>query len=371
MANGMLAATEKGPRWTHVVAFLALTFGLTWALNLAIYLRGGLQTPGLLVGLQLQMLLPAAVATVLGLFFFREHPLNAGKAAGRGRWFYYFFLVLTAVFALGTLAAWFDPSPDTLTTVAASTQLLAMFGLVLLIVLRLVRGGRESMARVWLRWGHWRYWLLFSASIIAYYGLQTMLNVYFDLGKPAEATGELMRQTGLSGESFYVAMAIQMLLVGPFLGTVIAFGEEYGWRGYLQSELLKLGRVRGIVLLGVIWGLWHAPVILMGYNYPGQPILGVLMMTIYTTGLAFWLGYAVLKSGSIILAAFLHALNNQAASFFLGMVNTPRDMTFSFGIGIYGVVILVIAVLLILRDPIWRETGSNLPEATATPAAQV
>ena len=99
------------------------------------------------------------------------------------------------------------------------------------------------------------------------------------------------------------------MLLGPILGLVITFGEEYGWRGYLQSELFKLGRVRGVLLLGVIWGVWHWPLILMGYNYPGHPLLGVVLMTLYTMGLGIVLSYAVLKSGSVLLAAFLHALS--------------------------------------------------------------
>ena len=74
------------------------------------------------------------------------------------------------------------------------------------------------------------------------------------------------------------------MLLGPVLA-IVAFGEEYGWRGYLQSELFKLGRVRGVLLLGVIWGAWHWPLILMGYNYPGYPLLGVVLMTLYITGL--------------------------------------------------------------------------------------
>ena len=89
-----------------------------------------------------------------------------------------------------------------------------------------------------------------------------------------------------------------------FLGLILGFGEEYGWRGYLQNELFQLGRIRGVLLVGVIWGAWHWPLILMGYNYPGYPLLGLLLMALYTTGLAVVLGYAVLRSGSIVLAAF-------------------------------------------------------------------
>jgi hypothetical protein len=65
-----LAETRLRPNWRHVGAFLGLTFGLTWLLDLAIYLRGGLATAGVTTILQLQMLLPAFSAIVLGLFFF-------------------------------------------------------------------------------------------------------------------------------------------------------------------------------------------------------------------------------------------------------------------------------------------------------------
>ena len=90
-------------------AFLGLTFGLTWLLDLAIYLRGGLATAGVTTILQLQMLLPAFSAIVLGLFFFRESPIYRGRPAGRGRWFYYYFLALTVVSALAALGVWLAP----------------------------------------------------------------------------------------------------------------------------------------------------------------------------------------------------------------------------------------------------------------------
>jgi membrane protease YdiL (CAAX protease family) len=57
-------------------------------------------------------------------------------------------------------------------------------------------------------------------------------------------------------------------------------------------------------------------------------------MTLYTTSLAVVLGYAVLRSGSILLAAYLHALNNQIANFIVALGLRPFDPAFSFGTGI-------------------------------------
>jgi membrane protease YdiL (CAAX protease family) len=351
--------TIQAPNWRHVGAFLGLTFGLTWLLDLAIYLRGGLRIPGIVAILQLQMLLPAFSAIVLGLFFFPESPIYRSRPAGRGRWFYYYFLVLTLIYAVGTLIIWVSPAQSTMAVLAAIPLILAFLGLLVLIVLRLA-AGREAMARVWLAGGNWRYWVLFGLGFVVYYVLQAALNAYSGLGGAKLAPPAI--PAGLSPNAFLILATVQSVLLAPFLAIVIAFGEEYGWRGYLQSELLKIGRVRGVLLLGVIWGAWHWPLILMGYNYPGHPLLGLLLMVLYTMGLAIVLGYAVLKTGSVLLSAYLHALNNQVVAFLAAMGFKSFDPAFSFNIGIYGIATLAIVVLLVLRDPVWRGRGSNLSQ---------
>jgi membrane protease YdiL (CAAX protease family) len=345
------------PNWRHVGVFLGLTFGLTWLLDLAIYLRGGLRIPGIVAILQLQMLLPAFSAIVLGLFFFSESPIYRSKPAGQGRWFYYYYLLLTLIYTLGALVIWMSPAQSTIAVLAAIPLILAFLGLLVLVVLRLT-AGRQAMVQVWLAWGNGRYWLLFGLAFAAYYILQAALNAIFGLG--GAKLVPLPTPPGLNPDIFLILGAAQSVLLAPILAIVIAFGEEYGWRGYLQSELFKMGRVRGVLLLGVIWGAWHWPIILMGFNYPGYPLLGVVLMTLYTTGLAVVLGYAVLRSGSVLLAAYLHALNNQVVNFIAAIGFRPHDPAFSFGIGIYGIATLAIVALLVLRDPIWRGKGSSL-----------
>ena len=352
--------TRLAPNWRHVGLFLALTFGLTWLLDLAIYLHGGLKIPDFTTVLQLQMLIPAFSAIVLGLFFFPESPLFHSRPAGRGRWFYYYFLLLTAVYALGVLGMWLIPTQGTLTLVSLAVQLLAFLGLLVLIDLRL-SAGREAMARVWLTWGKWRYYLLFGLGFAAFYVLQAAINAPLGLGPSKLAP--IPALPGLSPELVLIIAGVQSVLLAPFLAIAIAFGEEYGWRGYLQSELFKLGRVRGVLLVGVIWGAWHWPIILMGWSYPGYPLIGLVLTALFTTGLAVVLGYAVLKSGSILLAAYLHALNDQITAYVVALGFLPFNPVFSFGVGIYGIVTLAIVALLIFRDPIWRGKGSSLPES--------
>ena len=338
--------------------FLGLNFGLTWLLDLAIYLRGGLRIPGIVATLQLQMLLPAFSAILLGLFFFRESPLYRSKPAGRARWFYYYFLLLRLIYVLGTLAIWLTPSPSLIAVLASVPLVLAFLGLLILIGLRLA-AGREAMASVWLAWGNWRYYVIFGVAITVYYILQAVLNAVFGLGSAQPAS--VPAPPGFNHMLFLILGGVQSVLLAPILAIIIAFGEEYGWRGYLQSELFKMGRVRGVLLLGVIWGAWHWPLILMGYNYPGHPLLGLLLMALYTTGLAIVLGYAVLKSGSVLLSSYLHALNNQVLAFILALGFKPHDPAFSFDIGIYSIITLAIVAIFILRDPIWQGKGNSLP----------
>jgi membrane protease YdiL (CAAX protease family) len=188
----------------------------------------------------------------------------------------------------------------------------------------------------------------------------TALNALLGLGEAvdiqefltAAAGGQATGLETLPNGVVLLIMAFQAVLLAPFLALLIAFGEEYGWRGYLQRELIKLGKIPGLLLIGIIWGLWHAPIIVMGHNYPGHPGLGVLLMVLNTIAWSFLWGYAVLRSGSVWLAAFLHGLNNQLASFLLIMVYTPQDNAFSFPIGTYGLIVWAVVtavVILLLR----------------------
>jgi membrane protease YdiL (CAAX protease family) len=310
----------------------------------------------------LQMMMPAFSAILLGLFFLPTSPIYYRRPAGRGRWFYTIYLLFTLILAftsMGTLLA-----PEAMPRAVAYAPLLpSVLGLLVLIALRLA-AGRQAMARVWLAGGNWRCWLLLSLGFVAYYILQAALNAFTGLG--SANFGPNLTPQGAGSGTYLIIGAIQVLY-GSVLGIVIGFGEEYGWRGYLQSELFKLGRVRGVLLLGVIWGVWHWPIILMGYDYPGHPLLGVLLMTLYATGLAIVLGYAVLKSGSVLLAAFLHAVNNTVLQVILLFGFTPFDYAFSFGMGIYGIAMLAIVALVVLRDPVWRGKGSNLAQAEPAP----
>jgi len=93
---------------------------------------------------------------------------------------------------------------------------------------------------------------------------------------------------------------------------LFAFGEEYGWRGYLLPKLLPLGEVRAGVVAGVIWGLLHAPLLIAGLNYPGVNPWVAIAMFVPTTvlmSLLFTRLYVV-AGGAVLVATLLHASLN-------------------------------------------------------------
>jgi uncharacterized protein len=109
-----------------------------------------------------------------------------------------------------------------------------------------------------------------------------------------------------------------MLLVSAPIVTLFTFGEEYGWRGYLLPRLLPLGEIRASVLLGMIWGVWHLPLLLAGLNYPGVNVwLAIIIFTFVTVALSFtYTWFYVISSGSVVVAAVFHASTNQFSDTF-------------------------------------------------------
>ncbi len=96
---------------------------------------------------------------------------------------------------------------------------------------------------------------------------------------------------------------------------VLAFGEEFGWRGYLLPKLCEVMSLKKATILnGVLWGLAHAPLIYFGLHYGTDysffPILGILSMTLFTTTVGVFLSYLTIKTNSVIPASIAHGSIN-------------------------------------------------------------
>jgi membrane protease YdiL (CAAX protease family) len=109
--------------------------------------------------------------------------------------------------------------------------------------------------------------------------------------------------------------AYLMLMVSALVVTLFTFGEEYGWRGYLLPRLLPLGEIKASLILGMIWALWHLPLLLAGLNYPGVNVwLAILVFTFVTVWISFaYTWFYVASSGSVLIAAVFHASFNNFA----------------------------------------------------------
>ena len=115
-----------------------------------------------------------------------------------------------------------------------------------------------------------------------------------------------------------VAVQLATIPLGALINLLPALGEELGWRGWLLPRLLPLGTVPALLVSGVIWGLWHAPLILLGYNYPDAPgWLGLICMVVMCILVGAVFGWLRLRSGSVWPAALAHAAFNAAAGSYL------------------------------------------------------
>jgi membrane protease YdiL (CAAX protease family) len=175
----------------------------------------------------------------------------------------------------------------------------------------------------------------------------------------AEFRAQLMQITpGLSADTPLPSLAV-VLVGGLFAGLVagltinglFAFGEEYGWRGVLADELRPLGTWRANLLTGVLWGLWHAPIIiLLGHNYGSEWGWGILLMVAWTTPLAFLLSWVRERSGSVLAAAFLHGAYNGTIGFFTFTI-IGGSLVVALPMGLLMAVVLTAIALVVWRLP--------------------
>ncbi len=156
-------------------------------------------------------------------------------------------------------------------------------------------------------------WLL-PPILVTLSGLLTVLIRTGQLDTEFTFLQQQMEQTGtqlpISTGMLVVIQIAQALLFAPFFNIIFAMGEELGWRGFLLPRLMPLGQWKALLISGLIWGVWHAPVIAQGHNYPDHPMLGILLMTVFCVLLGIIIGWMYLKARSPWVAALAHGSIN-------------------------------------------------------------
>jgi membrane protease YdiL (CAAX protease family) len=158
-------------------------------------------------------------------------------------------------------------------------------------------------------------------------------------------TPEQLEQTQKAIESLPVNLLwltlLQGLVAGVTVNAIAAFGEELGWRGFLLKEFKEMSFLKASIIIGFIWGIWHAPLILMGHNYPQHPQIGVLMMIILCILLTPLLLYITIKAKSVIASAIMHGTMNATAGISIMAIKGGNDLTVGIA-GLAGFITLAI-----------------------------
>ncbi|HEY32433.1 MAG TPA: CPBP family intramembrane metalloprotease [Dehalococcoidia bacterium] len=216
---------------------------------------------------------------------------------------------------------------------------------------------KEKLRDAGVKWGKKRYilkaYLLMLAIALVTYGL-TLVVGWGRIDSDASTLKEFLDTLGVTADIpssvLLGVVGFTALFTGVIVNTTYAFGEEFGWRGFLLPNLLHLGKLKACLISGVIWGVWHTPLILMGHLYEGYPVLGVLMITIMCVFLGIIFGWLRIASGSLIPAIVAHAaLNAQMLAYFPSFLVTDVDPVLGGGTGIIGLGVMgVVALWLVV-----------------------
>jgi len=227
-----------------------------------------------------------------------------------------------------------------------------------LITTRMV--SHEKLSSLLLRFGRsWKPYLATALLIPLAYIITYLVTWALGLGQPdwqLKTFFSMVAETGVdmttapSPGVLLAGLFFSSLLVAPIVNSIFGLGEELGWRGYLLPRLMPLGKWKAYGLLGIIWGLWHAPLVLMGFNYPGTPVLGVLMMVLLTTAIGFFINEMTLRYRSAVLAGWIHGVfNSQAYGIWRALLFANTNPVLGGINGLVGIVVISLLGLATMR----------------------
>ncbi len=110
-------------------------------------------------------------------------------------------------------------------------------------------------------------------------------------------------------KSNFAGNLVLSMTIGGLLSAFNAFGQEFGWRGFLMGEAVEaVGLARGLLIVGLAWGAWYFPLIQSGFRYPTHPGLGgFLLMPLSLIAVSIVSGWLYQTAESILAPTLLHA----------------------------------------------------------------
>lgn len=294
--------TEK----KQLLIYVIIAYGITYVMGLLMWYSYG-------KGLDLsafpkaQMLYPAA-GVMMAYLITKKGDKNLPTA------FYIFFLALTAVLIVCTAASVLAPKNRDLMSMPYSQwapimNYVIIGGSVIFWIL-LLQSGKEKRRSYGLNSEHWN---LSIRMILLFIGLYLLRFVI------ACALSGQLSEFGKIMANPITWIIFFTVLVNFFLSVVAFFGEEYGWRYYLQPLLQKkFGLKGGVILLGCVWAVWHLPIDFFYYTTPDMGLAALASQFVTCISLGIFMAYTYMKTQNIWVPVIIHFLNNNMMVVFSG-----------------------------------------------------
>ncbi len=155
------------------------------------------------------------------------------------------------------------------------------------------------------------------------------------------------------------------LTVGPLAMAVLALGEEIGWRGYLLPRLIDAGVPHPALVTGLVWGFWHAPLILSGhYNPSPAPVVSLLLFVMSICAQSYFAARLRIDTGSIWPAVVMHAAWNAIVVSFFGASTTGEHAPLWASEG--GVLVAASSVVITVILLRWRRVQDSAPSSRSS-----
>ena len=148
-------------------------------------------------------------------------------------------------------------------------------------------------------------------------------------------------------DGFTPATLVLELVASFVISSAFALGEEIGFRGYLLPRLVHLGTTRALVLGGLMFAIWHFPLMLLTQVYPihGSWLIAGPILLVTLTAAGVFYGFLRLNSDSVWPATIAHGAVNTYFKMFGLITITSSPLVLEYLAGERGVLTMVATVL--------------------------